>query len=268
MSRCELLFLRLILETCKCSKRSRAVLGASPQVRRRWSDEFKTQVVAKALEPGASVSAIVHRIGIHRRRCSPGSGADESAQLMALVDGMDCKRVRTVTVKPPEIVEVKALRRSELAASKKCSGWVNDVADRILPNDIETLRAMGLPRPRRRPAPMLSRSPTSRTATPMPLRIERLIQVLKAFDRARFGGRSEKARPFRTATPNSRPSEVDHRCDQGPGQQGTVSNRMASVHCVGARASHPIWNDRAPWRGVAECGSPRSPAWAGSVSWR
>ncbi|WP_430649058.1 TIGR02391 family protein [Bradyrhizobium niftali] len=26
--------------------------------------------------------------------------------------------------------------------------------------------------------------------------------------------------------------------------------------------------DRAPWRGVAEFRSPRSPAWAGSVSWR
>jgi hypothetical protein len=26
--------------------------------------------------------------------------------------------------------------------------------------------------------------------------------------------------------------------------------------------------DRVPWRGVAEGGSPRSPAWAGSVSWR
>ena len=26
--------------------------------------------------------------------------------------------------------------------------------------------------------------------------------------------------------------------------------------------------DRVPWRGVAECGSPHSPALAGSVSWR
>ncbi|THK33666.1 IS66 family insertion sequence element accessory protein TnpB [Ensifer sp. MPMI2T] len=39
--------------------------GAPRQLRRRWSDEFKAQVVAEALEPGASVSAIAHRLGIH-----------------------------------------------------------------------------------------------------------------------------------------------------------------------------------------------------------
>ncbi|MBX5044988.1 transposase [Rhizobium lentis] len=37
--------------------------GAPRQLRRRWSDEFKAQAVAEALEPGASVSAIAHRIG-------------------------------------------------------------------------------------------------------------------------------------------------------------------------------------------------------------
>ncbi|WP_407169126.1 transposase [Bradyrhizobium sp. ORS 111] len=37
---------------------------ASRQLRRRWSDEFKAQVVTEALEPGASVSAIARRIGI------------------------------------------------------------------------------------------------------------------------------------------------------------------------------------------------------------
>ncbi|KYK48049.1 transposase [Bradyrhizobium liaoningense] len=39
--------------------------GAPRQLRRRWSDEFQAQVVAEALEPGASVSGIAHRIGIH-----------------------------------------------------------------------------------------------------------------------------------------------------------------------------------------------------------
>ncbi|MET4046095.1 transposase [Bradyrhizobium sp. RT6a] len=39
--------------------------GAPRQLRRRWSDEFKAQVVIEALEPGASVSAIARRIGIH-----------------------------------------------------------------------------------------------------------------------------------------------------------------------------------------------------------
>ncbi|WP_081160151.1 transposase [Ensifer aridi] len=39
--------------------------GAPRQVPRRWSDAFKAQVVAEAPEPGASVSAIAHRVGIH-----------------------------------------------------------------------------------------------------------------------------------------------------------------------------------------------------------
>ena len=39
--------------------------GAPGQFRRRWSDEFKARAVAEAMEPGASVSAIAHRIGIH-----------------------------------------------------------------------------------------------------------------------------------------------------------------------------------------------------------
>ncbi len=39
--------------------------GAPRQFRRRWSDKFKERAVAEAMEPGASVSAIAHRIGIH-----------------------------------------------------------------------------------------------------------------------------------------------------------------------------------------------------------
>lgn len=38
--------------------------GAPRQFRRRWSDEFKERAVV-AMEPGASISAIAHRIGIH-----------------------------------------------------------------------------------------------------------------------------------------------------------------------------------------------------------
>ncbi|UHS58227.1 MULTISPECIES: transposase [Agrobacterium] len=37
--------------------------GAPRQLRRRWSEEFKEHAVAEAMEPGASVSAIAHRIG-------------------------------------------------------------------------------------------------------------------------------------------------------------------------------------------------------------
>lgn len=39
--------------------------GATRQFRRRWSDEFKERAVAEAMGPGASVSAIARRIGIH-----------------------------------------------------------------------------------------------------------------------------------------------------------------------------------------------------------
>lgn len=39
--------------------------GAPRQLRGRWSDEFKAWAVAEALEPGASVSAIAHWLGIH-----------------------------------------------------------------------------------------------------------------------------------------------------------------------------------------------------------
>ena len=46
--------------------------GAPGQLRRRWSDELKAQAVAEALEPGASVSAIAHRIGFIPLSSSPG----------------------------------------------------------------------------------------------------------------------------------------------------------------------------------------------------
>ncbi|WP_331375527.1 transposase [Sinorhizobium chiapasense] len=68
--------------------------GAPRQLRRRWSDEFKAQAVAEALEPGASVSAIAHRIGIHpsqlfawrrdaRNDASPQHSAGEVASARA-----------------------------------------------------------------------------------------------------------------------------------------------------------------------------------------
>lgn len=38
--------------------------GAPVGERRRWSDEFKVQAVAAALEPGVNVSALARRLGI------------------------------------------------------------------------------------------------------------------------------------------------------------------------------------------------------------
>jgi transposase len=56
--------------------------GAPRQFRRRWSDEFKERAVAEAMQPGASVSAIARRIGIHpsqlfgwRRDARAGQGS-------------------------------------------------------------------------------------------------------------------------------------------------------------------------------------------------
>ncbi|KXF77185.1 transposase [Paramesorhizobium deserti] len=70
--------------------------GAPRQLRRRWSDAFKAQVVAEAMEPGASVSAIAHRVGIHpsqlftwrrdvrnRRRASSRLSSCEAAVVQA-----------------------------------------------------------------------------------------------------------------------------------------------------------------------------------------
>ncbi|MET4775372.1 hypothetical protein ABIA28_007586 [Bradyrhizobium elkanii] len=63
-------------------------------------------------------------------------------------------------------------------------------------------------------------------------RIERLTQILKAFDRARFGRRS-KARLCewrrRTASLCLRGDRDRHRCDQGPGQQGPSPNIAVPV---------------------------------------
>jgi transposase len=38
--------------------------GAPVGERRRWSDEFKAQAVAAALEPGVNVSALARRLGV------------------------------------------------------------------------------------------------------------------------------------------------------------------------------------------------------------
>jgi len=38
--------------------------GAPVGERRRWSDEFKAQAVAAALEPGVNVSALARRLGL------------------------------------------------------------------------------------------------------------------------------------------------------------------------------------------------------------
>ncbi|UWU82978.1 hypothetical protein N2605_25810 [Bradyrhizobium yuanmingense] len=46
------------------------------------------------------------------------------------------------------------------------------------------------------------------------------------------------------------------------------TEKIAAICVVASDIPKSVLPDRVPWGGVAECGSPRSPAWAGSVSWR
>lgn len=73
--------------------------GAPRQFRRRWSDEFKERAVAEAMEPGASVSAIAHRIGIHpsqlfcwRRDARTGQGGSSVPAAVEADSGPICAR--------------------------------------------------------------------------------------------------------------------------------------------------------------------------------
>jgi transposase len=73
--------------------------GAPRQFRRRWSDEFKERAVAEAMEPGASVSAIAHRIGIHpshlfgwRRDARAGPGLSSLPAAVEAEIGSVCAR--------------------------------------------------------------------------------------------------------------------------------------------------------------------------------
>lgn len=73
--------------------------GAPRQFRRRWSDEFKERAVAEAMQPGASVSAIAHRIGIHpsqlfgwRRDARAGQGRSSLPPAVEAESGPVCAR--------------------------------------------------------------------------------------------------------------------------------------------------------------------------------
>ncbi|MDK1390150.1 transposase, partial [Sinorhizobium sp. 8-89] len=81
--------------------------GAPRQLRRRWSDEFKAQAVAEALEPGASVSAIAHWIGIHpsqlfawRRDARNDASPQHSAGEVASVGGSGCVSHQNIRAAP------------------------------------------------------------------------------------------------------------------------------------------------------------------------
>ncbi|MDX0322051.1 transposase [Sinorhizobium meliloti] len=69
--------------------------GAPRQLRRRWSDEFKARAVAEALEPGASVSAIAHRIGIHPSQLFAWrrNARTDASRSVRLAQGPRCARL-------------------------------------------------------------------------------------------------------------------------------------------------------------------------------
>jgi transposase len=89
--------------------------GAPVGERRRWSDEFKAQAVAAALEPGVNVSALARRLGISPsqlfgwrkaflRRQGANAPAGEPAATVEIVVG-------EVTIRVGADVSEEALRR-------------------------------------------------------------------------------------------------------------------------------------------------------------
>jgi transposase len=89
--------------------------GAPVGERRRWSDEFKAQAVAAALEPGVNVSALARRLGISPsqlfgwrkaflRRQGANASAGEPAATVEIV-------VSEVTIRVGADVSEEALRR-------------------------------------------------------------------------------------------------------------------------------------------------------------
>lgn len=79
--------------------------GAPRQFRRRWSDEFKERAVAEAIEPGASVSVIAHRIGIHP---SPITG-DEGHPAEIRQSGFD--RLTDVLLSRSDCATLKSIKK-------------------------------------------------------------------------------------------------------------------------------------------------------------
>ena len=89
--------------------------GAPVAERRRWSDEFKAQAVAAALEPGVNVSALARRLGVSpsqlfgwRKSFLSRQGADGSAGAPAATVEIV---VGEVTIRVGADVSEGALRR-------------------------------------------------------------------------------------------------------------------------------------------------------------
>ncbi len=115
------------------------------------------------------------------------------AQLLALVDGMDWKRVRSVPVKRPQSVGYPNKGRKFRA--KYALIGIMTPPDLTLPDDIDALKAMVLAmveKAARAEALEAENADLKALNATAAERIARLTSILKALERARFGKRSEK----------------------------------------------------------------------------
>ena len=120
--------------------------------------------------------------------------------------------------------------------------------DLKLPDDVEALKAMVLAmaeKAARADALASEVADLKARNADADERIERLTQILKAFDRARFGRRSEKL-GSPTTTTSSRPlsSRKSRPASPRSGRRSTraASAQKANVRRGHARASHPTWS--------------------------
>ncbi len=84
--------------------------------------------------------------------------------------------------------------------------------------------------------------------------------VLEAVSKNQILGASHQRSTCRSCAPGSGPVQVSRSI--------SAQAQPADVFGGGRKVREGRITDRVLWRGVAELGPPRSPAWAGSISWR
>ncbi|WP_375337424.1 MULTISPECIES: transposase [Rhizobium] len=95
--------------------------GALRQFRRRLSDDFKARAVAEAMEPGASVSAIAHRIGIHPSQLFGRRRDARDGQRSSSPDRAGQTGARTISTRAM-ITATSLSGPTQISAKHTCSG--------------------------------------------------------------------------------------------------------------------------------------------------
>ena len=160
--------------------------GAPVGERQRWSEEFKAKAVAAALEPGVNVSALARRLGISPRQLfgwrkiflnnrSESGAAGSSAPVVETVVG--------------EVVIQVSPDHEEAGCAILCVMRGDDLS---LPDDMDLLKAMVCAMAERTAALGDENAALKACSLDADEWIKRLLHILKAYDRARFGRRSEK----------------------------------------------------------------------------